>query len=402
MATFNDEYLDAVLRHQIDLRRYTTGLAKRVVRLLEEADRDLAERLRARLSRFRGPDVDFTGERWKAMLSDIRDVRAAVFAEYKALVREELGQLAVLEGQAEIDTLQSAITIDVHFAAVSADQLRAIVTSRPFQGRYLRDWFSTLETADQQRLVTALQLGMTNGESVDDIVRRVAGTRKNAYADGILAITRRDAQGIVRTAVNHVSNIARNYVWEANSDIITAKIWVSTLDGRTSAVCRARDGHGAPVGNNKLPPNIPPLVPADAKPPAHFNCRSVMVAYIDGAGLLGNRPTVTDTRTRAKREIDFRQMAKEQGKSIQDVRKAWIEQNVGLVPASTTYQEFLGRQSISFQEEVLGKTKAKLFRDGGLTLDQFVDRAGNELTLSELAERKPNAFRKAGLDPEKY
>jgi len=62
----------------------------------------------------------------------------------------------------------------------------------------------------------------------------------------------------------------------------------------------------------------------------------------------------------------------------------------------------LKRQPASFQDEVLGKTKAKLFREGGLNVDQFVDRAGNELTLSQLAERKPDAFRKAGLDPEKF
>lgn len=402
MPTFNEEYRDAALRHQIDLRRYTAGVTKRVARLLEEADRDLTERLRTRLARFEGRDLDFTGERWKALLTDIRGARAAALAEYKTLVRDELGQLAVLEGQAEIDLLQSAITIEVGFMAVNADQLRAIATSRPFQGRFLRDWFSTLEAVDQQRLTTALQLGMTNGEPVDDIVRRVVGTRKNAYADGILSMTRRDAQGIVRTAVNHVSNTARGYVWDANSDIITAKVWVSTLDGRTTAVCRARDGHGTPVGDNDLPADIPLLQPKDAKPPAHFNCRSVMVAYIDGVGLLGNRPTVTDTRTRAKREIDFRRMAKEQGKPIQDIRKAWAAENVGRVPAATTYQDFLKRQPAGFQDEVLGKTKAKLFREGGLNVDQFVDRAGNELTLSQLAERKPDAFRKAGLDPEKF
>ena len=400
--TINEAYRDAALRHQIDLRRYTAGVTKRVARLQEEADRDLTERLRTRLARFEGRDLDFTGERWKALLTDIRGARAAALAEYKTLVRDELGQLAVLEGQAEIDLLQSSITIEVGFMAVNADQLRAIATSRPFQGRFLRDWFSTLEAVDQQRLTTALQLGMTNGEPIDDIVRRVVGTRKNAYADGILSMTRRDAQGIVRTAVNHVSNTARGYVWDANSDIITAKVWVSTLDGRTTAVCRARDGHGTPVGDNDLPADIPPLQPEGAKPPAHFNCRSVMVAYIDGVGLLGNRPTVTDTRTRAKREIDFRRMAKEQGKPIQDIRKAWAAENVGRVPAATTYQDFLKRQPASFQDEVLGKTKAKLFREGGLNVDQFVDRAGNELTMSQLAERKPDAFRKAGLDPEKF
>lgn len=404
MPTANEEYRDAVLRHQIGLRRYSAGLTKRIAELLERADRDLAEKLRARLARFarEGRELDFTGERWKALLADVRAARDAALQQYAELVRGELRELSVQEAAQELALLEAAVPIDFHFAAVAADRLRAIVSSRPFQGRLLNDWFKVLKATDQARLTQALQLGMTNGETTDEIVRRIVGTRRNKYADGILAMTRRDATAIARTAVNHVSNTARNYVWEANSDVITARIWVSTLDGRTSAVCRARDGHGSPVGDNELPPGVPPLKPKDVRPPAHVNCRSVMVAYIDGVGLLGNRPTVTDTRTRRRREIDFRAEARRTGKSIQEVRREWADANVGRVPSSTTYQEFLSRQPAAFQDEVLGKTKGKLFREGGLTVDQFVDRAGNELTLAQLAASKPEAFVRAGLDPDAF
>lgn len=402
--TSNEQYRDAALRHQIGLRRYSAGLTKRIAELLEKADRDLAEKLRARLARFEreGRELDFTGERWKALLSDVRAARDVALQQYAELVRGELRELSVQEAAQELALLEAVVPIDFRFAAVAADRLRAIVSSRPFQGRLLNDWFKTLKATDQARLTQALQLGMTNGETTDEIVRRIVGTRRNKYADGILAMTRRDATAIARTAINHVSNTARNYVWEANSDVITARIWVSTLDGRTSAVCRARDGHGAPVGDHELPPGVPPLKPKDVRPPAHVNCRSVMVAYIDGAGLLGNRPTVTDTRTRRRREIDFRAEARRTGKSIQEVRREWADRNVGRVPAATTYQDFLKRQPAAFQDEVLGKTKGKLFREGGLTVDQFVDRAGNELTLAQLAASKPEAFVRAGLDPDTF
>ena len=402
MPTSNEEYRDAALRHQIGLRRYTAGLNKRIAALLEKADAELTQKLKDRLAKFDGRDLDYTGERWKALLADLRDARAAALAEYRGTVRTELGQLAPMEAQREVSVLQSAIPIEISFAAVAADQLRAIVSSRPFQGRLLNDWFKTLEQVDQQRLVQAVQLGMSQGEPIDDIVRRVVGTRKNNYADGILSMTRRDAQAIVRTAVNHVSNTARNYVWDANSDVITARIWVSTLDGRTSAICRSRDGKGAPVGDNPLPEGVEPLVPQDAKPPAHINCRSVMVAYINGVGLIGNRPTVSDTRTGKAREVDFQAEAKASGRSVKGVRQDWADRNVGRVPASTTYQDFLSRQSASFQDNVLGKTKGALFRKGGFTVDNFVDRAGNELTLEQLAATRPEAFVKAGLDPEKF
>ena len=402
MTTSNDEYRDAALRHQIGLRRYTAGFVKRVSLLLEEADKELSAKLRKRLVQFRNKPLDFTGERWRKLLLEIKESRALTFTQYRKLVRSELHQLSLLEAEREAQLLASSIPIEISFAAVAAPQLQAIVNSRPFQGRLLRDWFKTLSAADQSRLQQQLQLGMLEGEPVDDLVRRVVGTRKNKYADGVVAATRRDATAIVRTAVNHVSNSARNLVWSANSDIITAKVWSATLDGRTSAVCRARDGKGSPVGDNKLPGSLEPLVPKNATPPAHVNCRSTMIAYIDGVGLVGNRPTVTDTRDRRKREIDFRKIAIETGKPIQQVRRDWANRNIGGVPAETTYGDFLKRQPVVFQDEVLGKTKGRLFRKGGLELNQFVDRAGNELTLAQLADTKPQAFIKAGLDPEQF
>ena len=399
MPTINEEYRDAAIRHQIGLRRYSAGLATRIARLLEEADAELTLKLRQRLAKFEGKPVDFTSARWKALINDIREARAEVMKQYKELSRAELGTLSVLEASRELTLLTSSIPFEVAFATVAADQLRAITTSRPFQGKLLNDWFKELERQDGERLMAAIRLGMVEGETTDAIVTRVIGTRANKYADGILAITRRNANAIVRTAVNHISNSARNMIWEENSDIISARVWVATLDGRTTAVCRARDGHGAPIGKASLPPGLPALIPRDARPPAHINCRSIMVAYIDGVGLIGNRPFVRDTRTRDRREVDFRKLAKQQGLSIQDVRRAWAEKYVGQVPASTNYQDFLSRQPATFQDEVLGRTKGLLFRKGSLQLDQFVDRRGNELTLSQLADTRPEAFIKAGLDP---
>lgn len=402
MPTANDELRDATLRHQIALRRYTAGLLKRISNLLEVADADLALKLRQRLAKFEGKSVDFTSERWKDLITEVRAARAAAMTGYKDLSRSELAALGGIEAQKELAILAAVIPIEYAWATVPADQLRAILTSRPFQGRLLRDWFSELERIDQSRVQAAIQLGMVQGESTDDIVRRVIGTKATGYTDGALATTRRDANTIVRTAVNHVSNVARGYVHEANEDVIECRIWSSTLDGRTSPMCRARDGRGATVGGNPLPPGVLPLIPKDARPPGHLNCRSVMVAFIDGVGLIGNRPFVRDVRTRDAREVDFRKIARQTGTPIKEVRRAWSEANIGRVPAATTYQEFLARQPAAFQDSVLGRTRGILFRKGGLKLDQFVDRSGNEISLAQLADTKPEAFIKAGLDPVEF
>lgn len=407
--TANQDLFDAALRHQVALRRYSAGVLKRIKRLLEEADRDLAERLRLRLGRAIA-DGDPTGERLKALLADVRAMREAVHAQLRDLARGELDELAVLEGEWEHAIMSAAVPVELVVATAPLGRLKALVTSRPFQGRFLREWFSGLARQEQEALQQALRLGMANGETLDDIVRRVVGTRANKYADGILSTTRRNAEAVMRTAINHVSNAARAEVWDANADIIYALRWTATLDGRTSAVCRARDGDLAMQGGNPLPKGAQVLSPPDVRPPAHINCRSVMVAIFSPEGILGDRPFVRDTRGRNAREVDFRAQAKaqagdawkgmstaERNAAVRRQRDAWGEANIGQVPSATTYQEWMGRQDAAFQNEVLGVTKAQLFRGGKLTLDDFVDRAGRELTLDELRRRFPRAFESGGV-----
>lgn len=397
--TANELYRDAAIRHQIAVRRYTQGQVKQILRLLEEADAQLVKKLRDHLAKLAGKPLDFKSKRLQALLEDVRIARKEALAAVQQAASQELPEFAKIEHDAEIAMIQAAVPFEINLATVDSARLKTIATSRPFQGKLLKQWYMGLEVAEREQLVAALQLGLAQGETVDDIVRRIVGTRAKEYADGILSMTRRNAVAIARTAINHVSNAARNDVWDQNADVIQALVWVSTLDGRTSASCRARDGHGAPIGDNELPPELPPLSPPGVRPPGHINCRSTMVAYLSGIGLLGRRPFVVDTRTPAQRQVDFRRMAREQGRPIQEIRKEWSAKNIGQVPAATTYNDFLKRQDAAFQDEVLGKAKGRLFRQGGFTLDQFVDRSGNELTLAQLAARDPAAFIKAGLDP---
>ena len=69
---------------------------------------------------------------------------------------------------------------------------------------------------------------------------------------------------------------------------------------------------------------------------------------------------------------------------------------------STKYQEWLKSQSKEFQEDILGKTKATLFRNGNLKLNKFVSNNGTELTLKQLAKKYANVFRAAGLNPDEF
>lgn len=425
-TTANEEFLDASLRHQVGVRNYASGEVNRMMEILEKADAELSIKLRNSLKNIAGRNIDFKSQRFQGILRSIRDMRTDLMGQLRLKLKDQLIEFGKLETQFEIEMMKSSLPFEVSLVSVPAETVRALVTTQPFSGgaaaaRTLNQWFNALAKADQARIVESIQLGMVQGETVQSMVQRIIGTSAKGYADGVLATSRRNAEAIVRTAVNHVSNAARGEVWDANADIIAGLKWVATLDGRTTPVCRARDGHVTPLPgkDDTLPSNLPRLKPASARPPAHPNCRSVMVAILEGEDLaetLGERPFVRDTQTGRQREVSFRQKAKDsighdkwdemtpkqRNAAVRQTRANWGSKVVGRVPNDVNYNDWLARQPATFQDQVLGPTKAKLFRTGKIKMDQFVDVKGNELTLAELAKQNPSAFTKAGLDPSEF
>jgi hypothetical protein len=82
-------------------------------------------------------------------------------------------------------------------------------------------------------------------------------------------------------------------------------------------------------------------------------------------------------------------------------RPAVMNGKVEHVPGSESFYEWLKRQPASFQEQAIGVARAKLLRDGGLSAKRFaelqLDRNFKPLTLDELRQIEPLAFKRAGL-----
>lgn len=390
MSAQSDLY-DAQLRHHISVQRLAAGNVKKVNTVLGKADRELTK-----LVNERAVVGDFTSERYKALLADVRDLRVATLKDIAAVNREDMRMLARTEQDAAQAMLSSVIPVRLDFAVADVSRLNALVTQHPFaagtnQARTLDQWWSGLATADASRITSALQMGLIQSETVAQMARRVMDATD---------MTKRNAEAVVRTATNHVSNRAREEFFKENKDIITALMWVSTIDGRTTVICMDYDGHYAPLDSDSwdgVP--MPHLETPYTRPPAHVQCRSYMVAVLSANGIaqrMPDRPYVRDARTREVRERDFRAEAKakaganwkgmsdkQRTAAVRDIRQAWARENIGTMPGKVTYSEWLKTQPASFQDKVLGKGRADLFR-GGMTLDKFVDRKGGELTLKQL------------------
>ena len=120
----------------------------------------------------------------------------------------------------------------------------------------------------EQRVYDQLNVGIVQGETLPQLVRRLRGTRANGFTDGVMDISRRDATRLVRTQFNAVANTAQLAVYDANPQSIRAVRWLSTLDSRTSLVCIARSGllYSIPAHNP-----INHQVVFLGGPPAHWN-----------------------------------------------------------------------------------------------------------------------------------
>ena len=338
-----DEMLDHTVRHQVGIEGYKRRVVGEILRMVQGVHDKAALRLIKK-------DIQSLGVRDLSRLLKVvdRDIKNG----YKPIISKitkELKDIAPFEAGFQADMFRSTIPVAVDFVAPATAQIFAAASARPFNGFLLKDWLSDLDVKAATEIKRVIREGFTDGRTTQQIVRTITGTRTT---NGVATISKRKAEATVRTAINHTASVARDEVYKENSNIVDRVQWVSTLDGRTSAICQSRDGKTWPM--NEGP-----------RPPAHINCRSSTIPVVKSWKQLGINLKEAPIGTRASMD--------------------------GQVSADLTYQEWLKKKPAKFQDEVLGRTKGKLFRDG-MPIDKFVSRAGTERTLDQLKAANAEAF----------
>lgn len=396
--TFNQELFDAMVGHQIGVLRFSGSVRNRIWALLDATETDLKALLRTYGGRV-GFDTPARLDRLNVLLSKLRETRAEAFTKSRAVWREEMRAFALAEPGFVAGIMASTFPVELAMVLPAPDRLRAIVTHDPFMGKTLQKWAKNVEAADIGRIEDQIKIGLTQGETVPQISRRIVGTARMNGRDGVTQITRRNAAAITRTVASGVGANARSQFAELNKDLAPQELFTATLDSRTTPICRRFDGQLFDVGEG-------PVLPL------HFGERSIYSPVVDGE-VIGDRPR----RDFTERSL-LREYAKDHDIDLVPLKRANLPHGTkgafdafarnrmreltGTVPAKTTYGQWLGRQSAAIQNDILGPTRGKLFRSGGLTVDKFVEYNGTELTLSQLAQRHAAAFKAAGLDPNEY
>lgn len=352
--SLNSIIADELRERAVFLARYDATMRNKMIALLKQLERDVVRRMM---------DLDEFGELTAAgrqrMEAIIGWTRSTIANAYKGLNEasvEQLVNLARNEVAFIEKTMNKGVGVQLLDTSVTPAGLAEIVSNTMIRGNPMEEWWAGQAVDVGRKFAAEMRLGMAAGETLSQLVQRVRGTAANGFSDGIMQTATRNAAALVRTAVQSVSNNTRMKVYKENEDVIGSLQHVSTLDDRTSDVCKARDGlrwklNGEPIGHDfKFD-----------QPPLHWNCRSTLIPV-----------------TKTWREMGF---------DVDELNPAQRASMDGAVPADMTYEQWLKGKGEAFQDRVLGQEKAQMWRDGEISFRDLVDQTGRPLTLEELQDK---------------
>lgn len=357
-------------RHEIYLARLTTGLLNAKVYPSLEAAYKAARAILLDAESITSISVLRRIE--SSIAKEVREVYSRGWQE----ATEELVEMAVYEAgwSAQVTGQYLGASLTTPAKKVIESYInKSLMTlqsgSRVQSGTWAQYVQGSVDAAVQQYNGIVAQ-GYQQGRTIGQITRDIRDS-----SNGIL---KQQAEALARTGQSHYTNQAREAMALANSDVIKYRMFSATFDNRTTLTCRGFANKIWAITDDSYP-----------KLPLHFNERSV---YVYGASKedfkRGNQAAVGG---KPADDINPARKLRYRGKKDKDIFKP------GPIPANTTQDAWLRQQPEWFQDSALGKTRAQLFRDGGIKIDKFTDMTGKPLTLAELRELDAEAFKRAGM-----
>lgn len=239
--------ISAFISHQVWLQRN----ASHEVKELEPFIQQMRDEVRKQVLQF--GDDNRTRQNLEKLLRDLEDILDGITTDWQNKLTEDLQALGGYEADWTTKTLTA--NVDAEFVTPSPEQVWSAAKWSPLAlSDKPADLFGMMAgwgDTEVNRLVTGVKMGFVQGKTTRQIVKEVVGP------GGLADISQRNAATVIRTAINHVSTQARETTYKKNSDIVEKYEWVSTLDSRTSTICRSRDGQKYGIGKGPLPPAHP-------------------------------------------------------------------------------------------------------------------------------------------------
>jgi len=353
MPTPQEKLIDAHIGHSLDLLRLSSGDWRQVKKILLDLEKDLIKQI-ADIDVNRPVQAIYRRQRLTKLLESTQET---IKQKYE-LIRYEhslmLEDVAEYENAFTRKNLNASFGVDIAADAITTTQAKAIVNDTLILGASAADWWARQEATTQAKFADAMRQGWEQGESIDQMVRRVRGT---ASTTGIMDVSKRDAESLVRTSVAAISGQSRVDTIEANDDLLNGYIHVSTLDNRTTLQCMVRDNKKWNMKKEPIGHSIP-----FRQTPIHWQCRSTIVPWLKSWEELGSKVKV----------------------KVPEKMRSSLD---GYVPAKTSYEDWLKSRTKEDQLDILGKTRFNLWEKGELTLRQMVNTNDRPLTIDQLRKK---------------
>ena len=344
--------MDRFIAHDHLLERLKNQQVRSIIGYLNtEVLDDLMDDMERRLMRIktRGPGARaFLSEALAGLQASVLKRMTKGFSGARDMLAKELRDIALAEARFSITILGREVPFDFTGKVPPASAFRRMVAAEPFNGHTLKDWFGGMAKSNAGEINRQVNIGLANGETTEQVMRRIRGTAAARFSNGTAGKIRRGVETITRSAVGAKSNGARRLAHEENGEVVKMERWVSVLDAATCPECAALDGQTWPVGDGP-------------QPGFHLRCRCSRVPVLKSAKELGLK----------------------KGDLTPINRKAMD----GKVPEKTTYHGWIKKQPAAAQKEFLGPTRYKLWKSGEVKLDKFVN-DNRLLTLKELKVRE--------------
>ena len=364
-----DDLFDSITKHSIELQRMSNyvqkDLAREYLKLSNELDGVIASHDFSRVT---------SGKRRKVMLNSVlKKGRAAIDKSNRALarvVKNNLIDVGNLEAQFSVGSINKAVTGkgSIKFATgkLGVKSISKMADNLIIQGAPQADLWARHGVNLQNKFKDIIRDGWQQQQDIPTIAQRIRGTAAAKYKDGIMNVSKHQANSLARTSIASVANQVREETYLANSDVIEGVQFIAVLDNNTTPICRAHAGD-----KWKMTPTGWLNVQGGheyRQPPLHFNCRSTMVPMMYPPGEI----------PAAKRALVPEKKQKTLGKPL----------GIKVCKSPCKYVDadaWLRTQGVDYQKDVLGKAYTG-WRAGRLSFKRMVTQKGRLRNTDELAK----------------
>jgi len=365
-VTLHDDVLARIAAFSTRLADLDDALVASILPILEELERELVEQIRL---------ADLTPGRRRThrlaraerLLEQTRGTIAGRYDEIGRRLDERLQGTARFSLEFTHGTLRTAVgpilnLVNVNTVVTSPELLEALagqtlVSMGDVAGAApVRDWLAEQQRNLVEAFAKQMRQGLLRGEGIPELTRRIAG---GGAHQGIGPVSREWAEALARTANTAVGAAARDELYAANGSVVRGIYQVTTRDEHTTIVCLAYAGKGFVRGEDGLYEPLGHTLPYNGGVPRHVNCRSIEAPLVRSLAELGIEPS--------------------------EVPGEFREYFGVAPPAEQAGEAILEGRSETFQDRVLGPTRAKLWRDGKLRLEDLVTPEGRVVPIANLS-----------------